>query len=858
MSQKIIYQNILTILFILSLFQYSQAQKQGNIWYFGQNAGLDFNKEPVEALTDGQLNTDEGCATISDANGKLLFYTDGKTVWNKNHQVMFNGTGLKGDVSSTQSAIIVPHPGNTNLYYIFTVDSNIGEGGLRVSEVDMSLQGGLGGIINKTKNKLLLNTSTEKICAVQHANKIDFWVIGHRWNSDLFYIYQINADGLNVIPSSQKAGSMHKGNNRNTHGYMKTSSDGKKLAVVIAEDKITEVFNFNNFTGRITNPTTPLSIESISYTYGVEFSPDNSKLYLSFRYNDGIDQYDLNAGTNSQILASKYKIPTEQAIGALQLGIDGRIYTVKNNGFIGLIYNPNDKGSEIRYQEKAINLKSKAGKIGLPNIVQSFFFPILFEFTGTCRNDTTFFKPKNIESILSAEWDFGDPLSGVSNTSTDIKPFHIYNKPGQYLVTLNVILTNAVKKSYTETITILEGLPKINLGNDTLLCPGQKLVLNAYVHGKVRYAWQGNPMRNSPSITVNAPGTYWVDVIGDCGISRDTIKVDYYTLNNPFPEPKFLCPNESVKLDATTPGAISYLWQDGSTSPFYTVTQKGHYEVIITTPTCSFKKSTDYETLSDFSLGKDSVKLCRGECEILEPFENFREFSNSRDVRFIWSTGSTQPFINVCNPDTTTIERKELFWVAAILKDCAASFTSIEVTYLPEDPPVSPLPDSIFVCFGDTVLVDAYTNGGLRYEWFEITGDSLNPTILIGQGEKFRIYNEGNYCVLIRGENCSTYDVFKVVFEYPPIVYLPDELLCPNQGSTTYLYPYVNSDAEGEPTFLWDDGSTDMIRMVDTPGDYYVDVTNSCGKTRAYANVKLNTLPPPVVKLPKDTIFKNK
>ena len=73
MSQKIIYQNILTILFILSLFQYSQAQKPCNIWYFGQNAGLDFNKEPVEALTDGQLNTDEGCATISDANGKLFF-----------------------------------------------------------------------------------------------------------------------------------------------------------------------------------------------------------------------------------------------------------------------------------------------------------------------------------------------------------------------------------------------------------------------------------------------------------------------------------------------------------------------------------------------------------------------------------------------------------------------------------------------------------------------------------------------------------------------------------------------------------------------------------------------------------------
>ena len=61
------------------------AQNEGNIWYFGTNAGLDFNSGSPVMLSDGMLDTFEGCATISDNNGDLLFYTDGMLVYNKNH-----------------------------------------------------------------------------------------------------------------------------------------------------------------------------------------------------------------------------------------------------------------------------------------------------------------------------------------------------------------------------------------------------------------------------------------------------------------------------------------------------------------------------------------------------------------------------------------------------------------------------------------------------------------------------------------------------------------------------------------------------------------------------------------------------
>ncbi|MBN3034323.1 MAG: hypothetical protein JW861_01955 [Bacteroidales bacterium] len=75
------------------------AQKEGLVWYFGDLAGLDFRPGYPVPLSDGALSTIEGCATISDSEGQLLFYTDGITVFNRKHQVMQGGTGLFGDPS---------------------------------------------------------------------------------------------------------------------------------------------------------------------------------------------------------------------------------------------------------------------------------------------------------------------------------------------------------------------------------------------------------------------------------------------------------------------------------------------------------------------------------------------------------------------------------------------------------------------------------------------------------------------------------------------------------------------------------------------------------------------------------------
>lgn len=151
------------------------AQKEANNWFFGEKAGLDFSSGSPVAISSGQLSTVEGCATVSDKNGVLLFYTNGENVWNSKHQVMPNGTGLQGGYSSTQSAIVVPFPGNDSLYYIFTTAQEKNPYGLRYSIVNMKKDNGLGDVV--AKNVLLLNNVYEKVSAVKKVNCPEYWVV---------------------------------------------------------------------------------------------------------------------------------------------------------------------------------------------------------------------------------------------------------------------------------------------------------------------------------------------------------------------------------------------------------------------------------------------------------------------------------------------------------------------------------------------------------------------------------------------------------------------------------------------------------------------------------------------------------
>ena len=189
------------------------AQKESNIWYFGIYAGLDFNSGEPVSLDNGRVSTIDGSACYSDKNsGQLLFYSDGLTVWNRLHEIMPLGTGLKGNHSCSQTVIIIPYPSHPDLYYLFTLDDDGGPDGLEYSIVDMSLQNGLGDISPGNKNVLVDSGSfSEQMFATVNASGNGFWLILHRWNSNAFYAYLINENGLNTNPVISYAGEFYTG-----------------------------------------------------------------------------------------------------------------------------------------------------------------------------------------------------------------------------------------------------------------------------------------------------------------------------------------------------------------------------------------------------------------------------------------------------------------------------------------------------------------------------------------------------------------------------------------------------------------------------------------------------------------------
>lgn len=594
----------------IEVTEYGIAHQNANQWYFGEQAGIEFTGGAT-AITDGNRQmAAEGCATISDVNGDLLFYTNGVTIWNRDHDIMINGEQIGGDQEAAQSSLILPFNEDQTMYYVFTTESVYGDGeyALKYTIVDMKRDEGRGAVV--IKDIKLMENSTERITASGFSgNDV---LLAHEYGNNTFRAYTTGAGGLSAAIFSP-SGQIHSFiQELSATGYMKFSPTLMHVAVNIPGTGQVELLDFDVSTRVLSRPR--LIDTGEDNLYGLEFSDGGTKLYLtSLGANAKLIQYDLDslnsANPAADIGATKFDgYPTGANYGALQTGPDGIVYmAIDQSEVLGTITANNGDDAAANFNPSGLDLAGRISRLGLPNFAQNQSPPLQspsISVSGTCLGQpTTFMGVGRDASIEEYRWIFGDGqstgFSSVSDTS------HTYMTPGKYMVELRLMNRCDEDTTLFADIEIFTLPESPTVPPDTALCDSP-IVLEAWPVDRADFSYFWSTGATTRQITVASPSIIEVAIINSVtGCSSDTLQV-FIAEARPVIDigsDLSLCQDDpTVTLDSQLPNA-TYQWAiDG-------VVLGNNRTFDITTSTAGSFEYTVAVTNSFGCVGRDTVQL---------------------------------------------------------------------------------------------------------------------------------------------------------------------------------------------------------------------------------------------------------
>lgn len=571
-------------------------------WYFGQGATLDFEavttpplpRDPLDvtgelfknpdgtdpifvpkpATQSNPVNSPEGVAMVYGPSGSLVFYTDGAAIYGSDDQLLpavppLTNSDLGGTNTATQSAVIIPK-GSCNecphhLYYVYTINKDTGL--LSYSVVDIRRNNGTGAVVEKNVPVNLQTSQRLTAIKVEDGEKTAYFVYSHDAGTNTFRILKVDSTGTKEI--TQNLGLVHDDAN-SQKGYIRVSPTGAKLAIAVSKGgkNYVEVFNIDKATGELQAPplTIDLGVAAPPYVYGVEFSEDEEKLYVTLRGNPALGEtsylYQLNLNLTNPVEIANKKVEIDKskffAFGALQRGpISGSgekfIYmAIDGSDYIPYIQSPGVKGDPTKSQQEnaalvgyqpitggfGAEVLGNSG-FGFPNVVQAKQKQdgqgLSAKYTGNCQNQPTKFETQGICSPMKGEatWDFGDGETGTGLTTS-----HTYTKAGTYKVKLtltvysetivsqnvnvpllNNLLGNSLREKCNEFVVIdeiyIKPTPVVNLPDEAFVCviEGEEITLDPKPQQlyNPKYLWSYES-RTTPTIIVDATGNINVNV----------------------------------------------------------------------------------------------------------------------------------------------------------------------------------------------------------------------------------------------------------------------------------------------------------------------------------------------------------
>ena len=367
----------LFLLFGMTLSLKAQ-EKYDYVWLFGYapemshpklgGSRLDFNPLLIDTSSFIIPFRFKAISMIGNSNGKLLFYTNGCQIANRDHQIMANGDelnpGLEHDIYCSygypraQGVLSLPWPGNEEQYVIFHTQFNQDNSevhDLRYTVIKTDTLAGLGAVVSKNQPLIVGEPLADMLTAVRHGNGRDWWVVLPRTSSNTHYLFLLTPEGLQG-PIERNFGA--EWDYRYYRGHAVFSPDGKKYIRANPTNGL-RITDFDRCTGVFSNPIAiPLLGDSVDIC-GVAVSPNSRRLYLSTGFK--LWQYDLMATdvAASALLVGEFdgfQSPFNATFYQPMLAPDGKIYMTCTNGndVLHVIHNPNAEGLACEFQQHGL------------------------------------------------------------------------------------------------------------------------------------------------------------------------------------------------------------------------------------------------------------------------------------------------------------------------------------------------------------------------------------------------------------------------------------------------------------------------------------------------------------------------
>ena len=569
---------VLLVLGMLSNLQAQPIKKpQFNKWIFPNFCQIDFTTGDPVFSKNGAAYSIETSGSYCDENGNILFYSDGTTIYDATHTPMPNGE-IWSSNNAAMGPLVIPIIGDSAKYYVFQVDGgsatfsgNCGPlgrwDGLYYHIVDMSLNGGLGDIIQGRKNISLVDSTGEAVIAIMHENEKDFWVIVRKAHSNRYYSFLVTENGICTIPIIT---TFSGGLPSNPTGLMTLAPSHDESQIAIAQRcpppnlGLAQIFDFNKCTGRLSNPNNISN--NLRFYYDVAFSPNDSLIYLTQAGDGGppkIFQYQRFSqnipATEIIIGGSIPKGLYPNIVGYFGMRVYGDTMYIGNaDSSMHILSNPDNYGNP--------GLQNHWIQTGSLGVRVSYSFPNYFNYkddyyrnpfvltrdTTICTGDSlNLGSPANcFDPEYTYSW---TPSTGLDNDTVP-NPMARPTTTTSYIVTVNFLCN-----TYTDTITI--NIPIVDAGEDTTICSGDSAILTASSNST--YQWNTGEITTSIIVSPSVSTTYFATTSGNACLATDSVEV---AVNQ---SPVFQISDDTTisigtNITLSVIGAYSYFWSTGN------------------------------------------------------------------------------------------------------------------------------------------------------------------------------------------------------------------------------------------------------------------------------------------------------